>query len=756
MTKALGAGLFMAIFLSAGQPLKAQSQPVREIRVKGNKALEEETIRSYISSREGEEFSADKVTADVHSLFNSGLVQDVRVEKLSHPGPGPGVVLVYSIEEKPMVRKVEHKGIKALTDEEIENIIDINKRSVYDPARVRSIKGEIRDEYSKRGYFMARVEVEVTEAGPNQVDVVFKVDEGRKPTVKSIRFFGNEEIPDWKLRTRMTTKQEGVFTAKKYSREDFLRDQYLLDFFYEDQGYLESAFTSPERLLTKDKKHVLLGLGVEEGPQYRVGKIEVAGDLVVPADELKQGFLLKPGQIFRKSLFMKDQRRLLDLYGELGYALAEVNPELDMDREAHVVDIVWNIRKGRKVYIERIEMSGNLLTRDKVIRRELTIKEGQLYSTRAVRESEARVKQLGYFSEVQFIPRPGSEPDRVNIEVALKERQSGMFSAGAGVSTAEEYFFMLQYQQQNFLGYGVDMSLRASVSDKTQTYNFHYSDSYFLDSKWHFGLNLFSNETYYVEFVDSRQGGGVTLGRRVPHLHNLRFFTSYSYLTTDLQRFSQSSTIYRKQPSDTVISSLAPTLDMNALNDYIDPSDGYRLRSRVEVAGHGLFGGDNDFVKTLLEGWWFQPLFMDTYAGVHMRGKWMSFDQGDDLLITERFFQGGSRSLRGYEVASVSPLFREDSGALTPIGGNKEFYFSAEYLVPLSEQMGMKFALFYEAGNVYNDNEPMDLDNLLTDWGFGLRWRSPMGPLRFELAFPLDPRPGDDPQQFVFSIGTLY
>jgi len=734
---------------------RAHGQVVREIRIEGNKALEEETVKSYIGTSEGGRFSAEQVTRDIHSLYRSGFIRDVTVEKTPHPD-GDGVVLVYTIREKPLVRKVNHEGAEKLSEEEIEDLIDIKPRSVYDPARVSRVRSRLLDHYAKEGFFMARVDVEVVEVGPNQVDVNFVISEGRKPTVKEVRFFGNQKVSSRKLKRRMTTKPEGLVTANKYSREDFMRDRYVLDFFYEDNGYLESAFDVPERIITRDRKHVILGMGIIEGPQYRVGKIKIEGDLIVPEEELKKEFQLIPGQIFRQSLFMKDQQALLDRYGEEGYALCEASPDLELDRENRLVDVTWHIRKGTKVYVERIEVTGNLKTRDKVVRRELAIKEGQLYSTAGVRRSEARVMQRGYFSEVQIIPRPGSGPNLIDLDVAVKEKQSGSFTAGAGVSTAEEYFFQLQYEQQNFLGFGIDMRVQAMVSDKTQTYYASYSDPYFLDSQWHFGIELYSNERYYIEFVDRRQGGALSLGRRVPHLENLRFYARYSYLTTDLERFSDSATIYRKQPSDTTIGSLSFTLDRNALNNYIDPSDGSRFQAEVEVAGHGLFGGSNDFIKYRLEGYYFQPVFKGTYLGAHARARWMSFDQDDRLLISERFFQGGSRSLRGYEVASVSPVFIEDDGDETPIGGNKDVLFTVEYIVPISEQLGMKAAVFYDVGNVYNDNEDMDLADTLSDWGFGLRWLSPMGPLRFELAFPLNPREDDDSSQFVFSVGRLF
>lgn len=733
----------------------ARAEVITSIEIKGNRALAEETVRSLIGSKVGDTYSPDRVSDDVRAIYASGFVKDVVVEREFVSG---GITLAYTIVEKPIVREVKFEGNKAINEDDLKGIVDIKPRSVYDPAKLAEIKSKLLSEYAKRGHLMARVDIEVRPAGPNQVDLIFKIDEGKKPVVSQVEIYGNEAIDDRKLKQRMVTKAEGPFTAKPYGQEDFLRDLYVLDFYYQDNGYIEAQLSNPEKLLTPDRQNILLGVGVSEGPQYRVGKISVQGDLLVPEADLLKRFQLRPGEIFRRSLFLRDRQFLIDHYGAQGYALAEIEPELKPDREKRIVDIVWHARKGSKVYIQRITITGNAKTYDKVIRRELTLKEGQLYSTYEARRSEARVNQLGYFSEVQIIPRPAAEPNRVNVEVAVKEKRSGSLTAGAGVSTASEYFFSLQYQQQNFLGMGTDLSLQAMVSDHTQTYYIRYADPYFLDSNWHLGVNLFSNEMYQVRFVDQRRGGSITLGRRVPHTDNLRVYAMYAYQVTNLESFMGSSSIYRKQPADSAIGSLTLTLDWNALNNYIDPSDGARLTAEVEIAGQGLFGGNNDFIKTRLEALAFQPVYKGTYLAGRARLRFMDFNDGDNLLISERFFQGGPRSLRGYEVASVSPYFPEDDGDFTPIGGNKDALFTAEFIVPLSLEMGMKAAVFYDLGYVWNDNEDMDLlgGDMLSDWGFGLRWMSPMGPLRFELAFPLEQRKQDDPQQFIFTVGTFF
>ncbi|MFO8056539.1 MAG: outer membrane protein assembly factor BamA [bacterium] len=744
--------------LSLCYSVPAFSQEIGEIRIEGNRFLEEETVKSYLSAKEGDSYDPDKITSDIHALYDSGFIKDVVVEKTYTTDTGrPRLLLIYRITEKPVVKEVRFEGADHLTEDELDSISDIKDRSVYDPAKVRNVRYKLLEEYAKQGYFMAKVDVEVKELGPKQVEVIFWIQEGKKPVVGEVNFYGNEEISDRKLKRYMKTKEEGAFVAKKYSQEDWERDQYLLDYFYEDRGYLESSFTPSERALTEDRRYVELGVGIEEGPQYKVGEIQVTGDLLIPEQEIMEGFKLESGDIFRKSYLMKDSQYLHDLYGVEGYALALIEPDLELDRENRIVDVTWSIHKGPKVYIERIEVTGNEKTYDKVVRRKLQVKEGQLFNTEATRQSRDRIEQLGYFKEVEIIPRRASESNRVVLDVAVKEARQGSLSAGAGVSsTSSEYFFSLQYQQKNFLGRGMNISARAMVSENTQTYYLDYSDPYFLDSEWYFGLNLFSRELYYVEFVNRRQGGRITVGREIPHLPQIRFYLSYSYLITDLESYESSSSIYRQQPSNTSIGSMEFTLERNTLNNYIDPSDGSKLSYTGEVAGHDMFGGENDYLKNRVEFWYFQPLIRETYMSFRSRASWMNYDQGDWLLISERYFLGGQYNMRGYEVATVSPMFREDNGDLTPIGGNKEAYATLEYIVPVAPEMGLKAAVFYDVGNVYNDGEPIDLTDVRQDWGFGVRWRSPMGPLRLEVAFPIDPRPMDDEHQFVFALGRLF
>ena len=746
----------VAAILGGSWPGAALGQAIRQIEVHGLRGMEEETVRSYIHSQVGQELSREQVSKDIQAIFASGFVTDVQVD--SEPVEG-GVRLTYTITEKPLIQEVKFEGNRQVKKDDLEGYVSFKAHSIYDAAKVQQAKARIEEEYTKKGFFLTEVVPEAKEVEPGQVVLIFHIHEYKKPLIKKIEFFGNHQLSDRELHRAMQgTKQSGVFTRKAYNREEMFRSLYFLDFYYKDHGFLDLQMTEPERLLSPELSHVYLGIGLEEGVQYQVGAIQVTGDLLDPEDQLKKQFALKAGAVFRQSQLQADVQFLTDRYGEEGYALADIDYKLDRHPEQKLVDLTYEIHKGKKVYFERIEISGNHKIHDKVIRRELTISETQLFSSKELRHSQAKVQRLGFFESVEFVPKPATAEDRVNVDVVVKEKPSGAFSAGAGYSTLEDVFFSAQYTQQNFLGRGQSMSVQAQISQRTQNYFVRFDDRYFLDSNWRFAADLFSTQQRYLDFTQARRGASVTLGRPIPHTEHLRAFLTYALVQNSLQNYSAANTVYRLQPTDLLIGSLTTGLEWNALDNYLDPTKGLLLSASVETAGYNLFGGTRDFIKTLLEAQYYQPIpkTHGTYISSRLLLGLMDFNHNTDLLITERFFLGGIHSLRGYDYGAVGPKFREDSGLLTPIGGNKEAVFNLDYVIPLSKSMGLKFVAFYDAGNAFNDAEPIDLTKFRQDWGFGIRWISPMGPLRFELGFPLQRRPGERSDVFNFAIGTNF
>ncbi len=731
---------------------------VKEVRVDGLRSLDKESVLSWIKLKPGDEFSLDVVSEDIKRIYATGLIDDIKVDKSPAPGEPGWVMVTYIISEKWTVRSVKFEGNKKLNDDDLKAVVTIREHSVFDPDKLIESKEKILSEYEKRGMFLTRVQPKVEEIKKGVVDVVFEIDEYPKPTVRRVDFYGNEKISDRALRRVMLTKQEWyLFFPRKFQEELLEEDLYRLYSYYLDNGFLQAKINPPLAYLDPELDRVYISVFLKEGEQYRVAQVRITGDLVAPEEELKKHLSLKEGEIYRESKLRRDMQYLADFYSNLGYHLADIERELRLDDTLKLVYITYTIHKGPKIYLERIEIKGNQRTLDTVIRRELAVREGYLYSDAQVRRSRNRLLRTGYFEDVQVFDKPGSAPDRMNLEVAVKEAKSGALLAGAGYSSLEKMFFNLQYQQKNFLGRGYDFNVSLQVSSYTQNYYFNFEDPYFLNTPWHLGFNAYSYEQMYYYFNQERKGARITLGRKIPHSEYSRIYLSYSWDLSNLSSFAESSQIYRRQPTDAPTASVILTYRRNALNNFFDPTKGSYIWTSVERADKFL-GGENVFTKAMAEVKYFQPIppsKIGHYLAFRARAGYLWHPDSEKLLITERFFLGGSQSLRGYEPGTISPVFIEDDGTETRIGGNKMVLFSAEYIIPLG-QSGFKLAIFYDAGNTFNDNEEIDLGRLRKDWGVGLRWLSPMGPLRFEFGFPIDRREGEEAQVFNFGIGTSF
>jgi len=731
-------------------------QRVKEIRIEGVRSLDKSTILNWIDLKPGGELDPEIVSQDIKRIYSTGLVEDVVVEKEPVAGEPGWVVVVYRVKEKWMIHEVRFEGNKKINKEDLANLVSVKPHKVFDPNLLLESQQKILEEYEKRGMFLTRVKPRIEEIKEGVVDIVFEIEEYPKPVVRRIDFYGNEKISSRQLRRVMVTKKEApLFLARKFQEELLAQDLFMLYNYYLDQGFLEVKVAPPLAYLDPERDRIYLSVFLEEGERYRVAQVRIKGDLVAEEAELKKGLSLKEGEIYSESKARRDLQYLSDYYSDLGYHLAEIDKKLDLEPSLKLVYVTYQISKGPKIYLERIEIKGNERTLDPVIRREMACREGYLYSSAQARRSRQRILRTGYFEQVELFDRPGSAPDRMNLEVAVKEAKSGALMAGGGYSSLEQFLFNLQYEQRNVMGRGYDINASLRISSVATSYYFNFDDPYFLNTPWHLGVNGYSYTYRYYDFDQERTGARLTLGRKIPHTEYSRVYLSYNWELAKLESFAQSSQVYRRQPEDAPTASLILSWRRNALNNYFDPTRGSYISTSVERAEQWL-GGENVFTKLTGNYRYYQPLpgkKIGHYLAFRAMAGYIWFPDDEKLLITERFFLGGSSSLRGYEPGTISPVFIEDDGTQTRIGGNKEVLFSAEYIIPLGAS-GFKLAFFYDAGNVYNDNQEIDLGNLRKDWGVGIRWLSPMGPLKFEFGFPIDRREGEEAQVFNFGIGT--
>lgn len=757
-TRLIGAGLSIGLLIIFCLPGKALAEVVKEIKVQGLKSLEEKTIRNYIDLKPGDELSLETVDADIKRLYNSGLIDDVRVEKSAVPGEPGKVVVSYVFTEKWMVRKVGFRGNKKVSMDDIVKLVNIPEHSIFNPAKVTEAVGKIRKEYADKGMFLTRVEPSVEEVKEGVVDVIFEIEEHPKPPVAKVSFYGNKKLKSSQLQRVVNTKQQMFIGGASKFQEDLMQeDLYRVYGFYLDNGFLEAKIEPPQAYLDEDQERVYVAMFIEEGDPYKVAQVRVTGDLVAPEEELRKILISKEGEIYNETKVRRDIITLTDYYSNLGYHLSQIDRDLRLDKELRLVYIIYMIRKGPKIYLERIDFKGNERTVDPVLRRELAAKEGYLYSDAQVRTSKARLMRTGYFEQVETFDRPGSDPERMVLDFGIKEQKSGSLMAGAGYSSLEQFFFNVQYQQRNFLGRGYDFNGTLRVSSYSTDFFLNLEDPFFLDSDYHLGVNAYAYRNRYYYFDEQRVGVAVTTGRKLPHTEYSYIYLSYNYDVSNIENYSSSSQLYERQPNNAPTSSLTLSYKRNALNNFMDPTRGSYLTASLQGAG-GPLGGDNSFTKFVAEYRYYQPLPGKTlghYGSFKARLGYLWYPDTQYLLIVQRFFLGGSNSMRGYESGSLSPVFVEEDGTLTRIGGNKMMMFSLDYVIPLGPS-GFKFSLFYDIGNVYNDNEDIDFNKLRQDWGVGMLWASPMGPLRFELGFPINKKPYEDAQVFNFGIGTVY
>ncbi|MFW7381607.1 MAG: outer membrane protein assembly factor BamA [Oligoflexus sp.] len=748
----------------------AQSK-ITEVTVRGNLRVEADAIRTMISSQEGQEFRETKVEEDIRSLHQLGYFSDIRVYQEPHAG---GVRLIYEVKEKPAIVAISFTGMEEMKESDFEQKLETQ---VYTIVNENSINNDVRmieKAYLEKGFYLAKAtyKLEANPKNEHEVNLQFIVDEGGKVLVGDVFILGNKYFTDAQLINQ--------FVSKPYTRSSFLsgpgsvynddfvrRDTEFLSYLYKDQGFAEVQVASPTRVMDQDRRFVRLTFEVEEGIQYSIGSIEVSGDVLYEKTEMLDWMQLKEGELFRFSRFRQDVELLIDKYGDLGYAFVDVNPKTRFDRENALVHIDYEITKGEKVYFGEFTFVGNTKTRDNVIRRELEVADGELYSGTRLTASKQNIERLGFFEEVQSIKsRDPENPSILHYRFRVKEKPTGQLQAAVGFSPNAEggessWFGQGRYSEENQSGKGWRTSFTGRWNGgNNYSLEIGFTDPRVNDSDWSLGFSAFwRNEvrrlTEDVQIQEGRRGGSVTIGRRLVELIRgaITFRLTQIFQDSDvfiLDRFRQEG-----QANSVILS-----LSRNATNNYIDPSEGSVLRLSQEFTG-GVLGGDRQYLESIIDGSYYLPLdFTETYRTYfHLHGRFgLLWPFGDATIpLFTRYTLGGPENLRGYQFREVGPKFtitqapgdrpREING-----GGNKELLFQLEYFFPLIQEANIKGLLFYDMGRVYNEDELVELSDFKRDVGFGFRWITPVAPFRFEWAYPLeDGQLGD--LEFIFYLG---
>ena len=721
---------------------------VKEIEVRGNQRIEPDVILLRLETQKGSPLNLRTVRQDIRSIMQTGYFRHVAVDEVPVNG---GVKLVYQVEERPTIREIEYEGNDDLDEEDIEKVVTLKPNHFLNIAELKENTEKIRKLYANEGYFLADVEYEIEPQDNNQVNVIFQIQENEEIKVRRILFLGNQAFPDKKLRKLIETKKKGFFsflTSSGVYKEDVLRDDVTrLTLFYLDHGYLQFSAEKPLTLTTEDGMYVCFVL--KEGKQYKVRDIRWEE---LNADELaffEKRQKLTVGEIFSREKLQRDIMTMTDYFSDRGYAFAEITPLYFPDEETLTVDVVYRLNKGPKVYIGEILIRGNTKTRDKVVRREMELVEGELYSSSKIRASRMEINRLGFFENINITTEKSPVPDRLDLVIDVTEGQTGTLSGGAGFSSTDEFVFMANVTQSNLFGRAQVLSLNAEIGGTRQNFSLSFTEPWMFDIPMSVGFDVFLTERVYQDFTRNAIGGSVRFGYEI--FKHVRANVMYKYEDVEISDVSIWAPItLAAEEGKSTTSSVTFYVVHDTLDNPMSPMKGWLNIASSEFAGT-VFGGDNDFVKLQLDVGYYLPLFWSTTFHFRTRVGVGYGLEGDRLPVFERFFVGGISTVRGFDVRSLGP---EVQG--TVIGGDKELIFNFEYIFPLVPQVKLRGLVFFDAGNAFSEDESFNFSGLRLSAGGGFRWFSPMGPLTFVLGFPLDRRPGEDPSAIQFSIGAPF
>ncbi len=779
----------------AGQAAKAAGATIQRVRIEGNKKIETDAVMARLQSKQGARLDLNLVRQDVEALFKTGYFYDVRVSRDAVPGAGDRAIeLVYRVVEKPAVVEILYNGNDEIGDDELRETAGLKSFEILNMARLRDATEKMQKLYEDKGFFLAKIAPKVEDVAVDEtVRVVFDVQENEKVKVKRITILGNRQLGDNKLKSVLATQEGGFFSfisdSGAYKQDAFDRDIQLLNYIYFNEGYVQARVDRPQVYVTPDKKGIYVTIRVEEGDRFKVGQVDFAGDLLFDRDELLGSIDIDAtgggqGWYVHETL-LKDMRNLQAKYGDLGYAYTNVIPRTRVREKDKEVDITFEIDKGNKVYFGRINTSGNVKTRDKVIRRELTIKEGELYNETRKRESVANVQRLGYFDEVNFnSSTPPDSPDVMNVDIVVKERNTGTIQVGAGYSTYSQFIFQGQINQINLFGRGQRLGLSIDLSRDQSLFNLNFTEPYFLDTEWTVGFDAYQSRRTAPEYREEKKGGALRVGH--PLAPFLRGYFRYKLDETRISDPSPDDPLDRDLfPPETAngwTSSGTFTLEYDKRNDRFAPTDGVFSSASMEYAGLG--GGDNRYTVGRVTGRIYKKVWWEFVFRNNLSYAFIRSNEGDDSSIpfNELFSLGGANSLRGYDWYSIGKkrfsrkvFCREVNAAdarcpggptggtlstaeaeglaWVTYGGTQQLFYQAEIEFPLISEAGIKGVVFFDVGDA---NDTLRLSDLRSDVGFGFRWFSPIGPLRFEWGFPIDRQPGEAASNFQFAIGAPF
>jgi len=741
-----------------GIPVPAAAQRggevVREIVIEGAQRIEPSTVISYLLLREGDPFDPRRVDRSLKSLFATGLFADVTLKR-------QGDTLVVTVVENPVINRIAFEGNKQISNENLGEETTLRERVIYTRTKVQNDVQRLLTLYRRQGHFAATVEPKVIRLPQNRVDLVFEIVEGEETAVRKIRFVGNSKFKDSRLHGEIRTKESRWYrffsSDDTYDPDRLTLDRELLRRFYLANGYADFRVLSAVAELTPDREDFFITFTVNEGARYTFGDVKIESRLRdLNADTLQDTIEFQSGDWYDSQEIEKTINRLTNKVGTLGYAFVDIRPRIKRDRKTREINLLFEVNEGPRVFVERIDISGNVRTGDQVIRREFRLVEGDAFNAAKLRRSRQRVQNLNFFADLKIEQVPGSAPDKTVVKVEVEEKSTGALSVGIGFSSSAGVVADVGIRERNLLGKGQDLNLTTQIASRRSQINLAFTEPFFMDREVSAGFDVFRITQSLQEsssFDSKNTGGALRMG--YPITEDLHQRWKYTFKKAEVEDVDDNaSTFIQDEVGSRTISEVSHILTYDKRDSTLTPTKGYVLRMTNDLAG---LGGSARYMRNEVGGAYYYPVADQWVLSFSGRTGYI-FGIGKDVRLLDRFFIGGD-DLRGFASSGVGP---RDSSTSDALGGEWMYSGTAELNFPLGlpEEIGVTGRVFSDIGsagklNVSGSNVK-DTGSARLSVGFGLNWKSPFGPLGLDFGIPIVEEDFDETEVTRVNFGTKF
>jgi outer membrane protein insertion porin family len=722
---------------------------VKDIVVQGNRRVQEAVILGRVSAKVGSPFQPTRLAEDIRAVFALGFFDDVQLRVDDFEG---GVKLTFAVVERPFVRDIVFTGNKKFDANQLQEKIDLRLGSVFNPVEVNRAAEKLKTAYEEEGYFEVVVAPDIDKLPDGDVTVVFRITEGRKITIERIVIEGAHGVEPKEIKAAMATQERDYFILRStVQREKLDEDTDRIVAVFNDHGYIQARVESTDIQIDRENAKAVIRIVVVEGPQFRVGGIDVTGTSVLPVEEVRRRIKFKSGDVFSRSKLRDSVREITDVYSAIGRASAEVNPELNQDLPNRRVNITFDIQEGPEVFVERINITGNTRSEEKILRREIPMAEGDLSTSQKLARARQRLVNLNYFEKVSATTTPGASKNRIIVNIDVTEKPTGLFSIGGGYSSQDSFIGTVDLSQRNFLGRGWEVFVRLRGGAQTQQGQIGFTEPWLFDRPLSAGFDLFNNRRIFTEYTVNSLGGDVRFGHPFGEYGrvNLLYRASQDRVS-DVADNASVNLLAEEGTHYTSLAGIALTRDTR--DSVFEPTRGTNSTIGFDFAGIG-FG--ERWVRVLASTSYFTPTpWLDHVVGIRVSGGYSVGWASEPVPLFERFYLGGANSIRSFKAQEVSP--QDSSG--TRIGGTIQLLANIEYTVPLF--FNIRAAAFYDIGNVWGPDiaagTKFDITDLKQAIGLGFRWVSPFGPIRVDYGVNPNQKRGERFGNFNFSVGSAF